>query len=102
MWLLVKAVPILSRVAKVERDRVRFVSVDPSFVRRWAHRRGLAPHLSSRGGIVLIPRGAHPAASISWEEFAGVFTVEALAFSYDDGAGDERWSIGPRLAPPRS
>jgi len=71
---------------------LRFISQDPHFVRRWATARGLAPFVGPGGAIELAaPGGPDGATPLSWEEFAGFFTAEALALAYDGPAGT--WSI---------
>jgi len=71
---------------------LRFISQDPHFVRRWAIARGLVPIVGPGGAIELAAPGRMDGATpLSWEEFAGFFTAEALALAFDGGAGT--WSI---------
>jgi len=76
---------------------MRYLTHDPSVVRRWAEKRGARPALSDDGLLQLaMPDHEYTAANrLTWEEFAGHFTAENLAFVYDEVPGSDFWAIGP-------
>ena len=81
---------------------MRFISHDPHFVRRWAQARGLVPIVRPGGTLALtLPEQAGDGPALSWEEFAGLFTIERLALAYDGSTTPIAWSIrrGPRTSP---
>ncbi|HEY0839213.1 MAG TPA: hypothetical protein VGD74_03405 [Vulgatibacter sp.] len=61
--------------------------------------RGLAPILGA-GGILALEAedGQTSGHRLSWEEFAGLFTVESMALAYDGTTAPGGWSIRRGLA----
>lgn len=76
---------------------MRNLSRDPSVVRRWAEARNARPGISDDGLLQLVmPDHEYTSERLlSWEEFAGIFTAEGLAFVYDEVPGSDFWAIGP-------
>lgn len=76
---------------------MRYLTHDPAEVRRWAEARGARPAISDDGFLQLaMPDHEYTAERrLSWEEFAGHFTAERLAFVYDEVRGSDFWAIGP-------
>lgn len=76
---------------------MRYLTYDPAVVRHWAEERGATPAVSDDGLLmVALPDLEYTASTeISWEEFAGMFTAEKLAFIYDETPGSNFWVIGP-------
>jgi len=85
---------VVAIVAARGGTNLRFISHDPHFVRRWALARGLVPILGPGGALALSPAGQTGDVSpLSWEEFAGLFTVERLVLAYDGTTGPGAWSL---------
>lgn len=76
---------------------MRYLTHDPSVVRRWAEKRGARPAISDDGLLQLaMPDREYTAeGKLTWEEFAGIFSAEGLAFVYDEVPGSDFWAIGP-------
>lgn len=75
---------------------MRYLTHDPSVVRRWAEERSALPAITEDGLLILaMPDREYTTANkLSWEEFAGLFTAENLAFVYDEVSGSDFWAIG--------
>jgi len=78
---------------------MRYLTHDPGVARRWAEERSARPALTDDGMLVLVmPDREYTAEGrLTWEEFAGLFTAEHLAFVYDEVPGSDFWAIGPEV-----
>jgi hypothetical protein len=74
---------------------MRMLTTDPAEVRQWADGRGARPGLTESGDLVLwMPGEADRGPVLRWDEFAGHFTAEHMAFVFDDMPGSGFWVIG--------
>lgn len=76
---------------------MRYLTFDPAEVRRWAENRGATPAVTEDGLLILAMPDLEYTTSteLTWEEFAGMFTAEGVAFVYDEVPGSDFWIIGP-------
>lgn len=74
---------------------MRMLTTDPAEVRRWADDRGARPGITEAGDLVLWMRGEEDRGPVlRWDEFAGHFTAERMAFVYEELPGSSFWIIG--------
>lgn len=74
---------------------MRMLTTDPAEVRRWADSRDARPGLTESGELVIrMPGEEDRGPVLRWDEFAGHFTAERMAFVYDELPGSHFWVIG--------
>ncbi len=74
---------------------MRRFTTSPSEVRRWAEAHDARPALTPGGELALaLPGHGRDFERITWDEFAGFFTADHLAFVYEDDATSDFFLLG--------